>query len=478
VGDQHLMPLVQAINDYKQKDTARFHVPGHKGRDESLGGFLTPLYPFDVTEIPGLDDLHHPEEAILAAQGLAAELFAAEETFFLVGGSTAGNLAMILAACRPGEEILVQRNVHKSVIHGLILAGVKPIYLAPVIEPNTSLPVVVPLQEVKASMRKHPQVKAVLLSNPNYYGMGMDLRPYARLCREEGIPLLVDEAHGAHFGFAEGLPTSAMQAGAAAAVQSTHKMLPSLTMSSMLHVQGELLDRGRLRQALTMVQSSSPSYLLMASLDSARSYMAYQGKKDLTQVLALARNFRQQVDHLRIPWLTAVQKSSVYDFLDPLKITLRTDAPDFHGFALKEFLEGQGIYPEMADQHHVLLVLSPLTKKEDLDRVLASLSGLDRSLEIRMDQVGAIPSQLLIKEQVYSPGEVFNRESETIPFDESAGRVYAEMIIPYPPGVPIICHGERMDQETIDYICQLQAIGCHFQGSHDSTLKTVKVVRG
>lgn len=474
MGDQDRIPLVQAINDYKQENTARFHVPGHKGKE--MDNFLSPLYPFDVTEIPGLDDLHHPEEAILEAQRLAAELFGAEETFFLVGGSTSGNLAMIFAACRPGDEILVQRNVHKSVIHGFILAGAIPIYLAPSIDPVTSLPVGVPLQQVKSKLQQYPRAKAVLLSNPNYYGMSMELLPYAQLCREAGIPLLVDEAHGAHFGFVEGFPSSAMQAGAAAAVQSTHKMLPSLTMSSMLHVQGELLDRARLRQALTMVQSSSPSYPLLASLDFARGYMAHEGRKDLEQVLVLARSFRKQAAHLHIPWLKVIQKSSAYDFLDPLKITLRTDSTAFHGFILKEYLERKGIFPEMADQHHVLLVLSPLTEQEELDRVVAALSKLNRFMEIRADQIRAIPSELFIKEQVFSPGEVFNRESETIPFEESAGRVFAEMLIPYPPGVPLICHGERMDQETIDYIIQLQAKGCHFQGSHDSSLKTVKVV--
>jgi arginine decarboxylase len=475
VGDQDRIPLVQAINDYKQKNTARFHVPGHKGKE--MDNFLSSLYPFDVTEIPGLDDLHHPEEAILEAQRLAAELFGAEETFFLVGGSTTGNLAMILAACKPSDEILVQRNVHKSVIHGFILAGAKPIYLAPMIDPVTSLPVGVPLQEVKSKLQQYPRAKAVLLSNPNYYGMSMELLPYAQLCQEAGVPLLVDEAHGAHFGFVDGLPSSAMQAGATTAVQSTHKMLPSLTMSSMLHVQGELLDRARLRQALAMVQSSSPSYLLMASLDLARSYLAHEGRRDLEHVLEMVRDLRKRIACLHIPWLKVVQKGSDYDFLDPLKITLRTNSADFHGFVLKEFLERQGIFPELADQHHVLLVLSPLTEQKELDRVVASFSKLDRSLEIKADQIRDIPSKLFIKEQFFSPGEVLNRESETIPFEESAGRVFAEMLIPYPPGVPLICHGERMDQETIDYICQLQAKGCHFQGSHDTSLRTVKVVK-
>ncbi len=469
--NQNRMPLVEAMTQYHKRNPIRYHVPGHKGRGE---GLLSSIYPFDLTEVPGLDDLHHPEEAILEAQQLAAEAFGADETFFLIGGSTVGNLAMLIAACHPGEEVLVQRNAHKSVMNGLILAQAKPIYLQPEVDTSTGLPVMVSLSELKAKLQKHLNAKAVFLTNPNYYGMGMDLRPYAEVCEAYGIPLLVDEAHGAHFGLIKGLPGSAMQAGASAAVQSTHKMLPSLTMSSMLHVKGMRLNRERLRKALTMVQSSSPSYPLMASLDHARHYILHAGQDELQQALHLSAQLKDRIARMDFSWLKVVEGKNHYDYLDPLKVTLRTHSTELHGFALREWLEQQGVFPELADEHHVLLALSPKTTIDDIERTLSIINQLERTLPTGRKE--AVPYRPLSSPfAALSPYEVFQRASRSVPLQAAVEEISAEMIVPYPPGIPLVAPGERFEQEMLEYIQELQRMGCRFHGVEDSTLKTLKI---
>lgn len=471
--NQEQMPLAEALLEYKKRETVRFHVPGHKGRG---GGILSSIYPLDLTEIPGLDDLHQPEEIILQAQQLAADAFGADETFFLIGGSTVGNMAMLLAACKPGEKILVQRNVHKSVINGLILSQARPVYLNPEFDEETGLPLTVSLHELKIKLEEHPDAKAVFMTNPNYFGMGVNLRPYADLCQHVGVPLLVDEAHGAHFSLIEGVPKSAMHSGATAAVQSTHKMLPSLTMSSMLHIKGSLLDRKRLRQALAMIQSSSPSYPLMASLDIARHYIVHDGQKDLEQAIQLGRQLKLALQKLQIPWLLLVEKGAKADFLDPLKVTMRTESADWHGFRLREYLEEKGIYPELADESHVLLVLSAHSSESDVERTVHAMRELE--LQSGESYIGRRSSffQPFSNELVLTPFEVFNKEPILIPFEEAEGRVSAEMIVPYPPGIPVINPGERVCREMMNYIQELRRLGCRFHGVSDPSLRHVRVI--
>ncbi|MEC0200985.1 aminotransferase class I/II-fold pyridoxal phosphate-dependent enzyme, partial [Paenibacillus taichungensis] len=248
----------------------------------------------DVTEISGTDDLHHPEGVILEAQQLAADCFGAEESFFLVGGSTSGNLSLLLTVCNePNSLVLVQRNVHKSIIHGLMLAGARAVFLEPWVDPTSGLAVMPSLETVQAAVQAHSEAKGVLVTLPNYYGMGTDLKPIAEVCHEAGMPLLVDEAHGAHYGQHPDLPASALSCGADGVVQSTHKMLSAFTMGAMLHVQGTRLNRSLLRQRLAMVQSSSPSYPVMASLDLARRLLHTQGANAFTAGLAAVDAFKR-----------------------------------------------------------------------------------------------------------------------------------------------------------------------------------------
>lgn len=287
-------PVYEMLEQYRHKGNISYHVPGHKNGEAyrsavsaKSAGYLTEVMRYDVTEITGTDDLHHPEGVIREAQELAADCYGAEESYMLVGGSTAGNLALILTVCaEPGSLLILQRNVHKSVIHGLMLAGARAVFLEPQIDPGSGLAVAPSAETVQAALAAYPEAAGVLVTMPNYYGMGSDLAPLAQACHACCVPLLVDEAHGAHYGQHPALPAGALAQGADGVVQSTHKMLTALTMGAMLHVQGPWLDRALLRQRLAMVQSSSPSYPVMASLDLARRLLHSQGAGAFTAGLA------------------------------------------------------------------------------------------------------------------------------------------------------------------------------------------------
>ncbi|KOR75864.1 aminotransferase class I/II-fold pyridoxal phosphate-dependent enzyme [Paenibacillus solani] len=381
-------PLAEAMALYRERGASSFHVPGHKnGRayepDHYLAGMLREAMHIDVTEITGTDDLFHPEDVIQEAQELAAECFGAEESFFLVGGSTAGNLALILTVCRePGDFILVQRNVHKSVLNGLMLAGARAVFLQPELDKPSGLAIAPSAATVAAALEAYPKAKGVLITMPNYYGMGSDLRPLAEACHERGVPLLVDEAHGAHYGQHLELPENALSCGADGVVQSTHKMLAAMTMGAMLHVQGRLLDRSLLRQRLAMVQSSSPSYPLMASLDLARRLLHTQGAGAFTAGLAAVETFRRGLAKLpRFGLLQPPQPrghaadtaAAAYTRQDPFKAVIYDRTGSLSGYALQRALEACGCVPEMSDEQRVVLLFSLGSTQADANHLLWAL---------------------------------------------------------------------------------------------------------
>ncbi|MDF2683442.1 MAG: aminotransferase class V-fold PLP-dependent enzyme, partial [Brevibacillus sp.] len=423
---------------------------GHSFDSEGRHRYQT-ILELDLTEINGTDDLHQPQGVIAEAQELAAEAFGAEETRFLIGGSTVGNLALIMTVCRPGDKILVQRNCHKSVYHGIIMAKATPIFLVPAVDLATGVAAGVRREDVERALHAQPDAKAVFLTNPTYYGMGIDLEKMAATVHRYDIPLLIDEAHGPHFGFHPAFPLSAMQSGADAAVQSTHKMASAMTMSSMLHVRGERIDRDRLFRYLAMIQSSSPSYVLMASLDLARRHLVTEASEEWDRLLPQLDKLRERTG--RLTWLEwpAVNASSVYAALDPLKLFLHVRTEQIDGFALQHVMEKHGIYAELADSSHVLLAASAGTTSRDLDALTRLLETLDLEVEPgeeRVLEAGVVSSHYL-REQVVSMDEAVDALSEMVPLENSLGRIVAEMVIPYPPGIPVLVPGERMDAQGL-----------------------------
>jgi arginine decarboxylase len=488
-SNQARAPLYEKMVTHHFQRRSSFHVPGHKngkGLDPAATDFFAPIMSLDYTELAPLDDLHDPSGVILEAQSLAAECFGAEETFFLVNGSTVGNLAMIMSVCAKEEILIVQRNVHKSVIHGLMLAGARAVFLPPRHDVTTGLATGVTLRDIIKAIEDHPTAKGVLLTNPNYYGMSIDLSEIAEAVHLRGQPLLVDEAHGAHFGFHPDLPKSALASGADVVVQSTHKMLTAMTMGAMLHVQGNRVDRQLIQQRLGMLQSSSPSYPLMASLDLSRRWIYQHGKENISKGLQVVQNFRDLVKN-RLPAAAILEKedhNQSYDSLDPFKITLSDRTGTWSGFQLRDQLARAGCDAEMAAADHVLLQFSLASDHEDAKHLFSALEDIFMPLRLkkqdfleeiannnRMPMFSQISAPILmILPQKSIPARV-----KAVPIDASIGMYCAEMVMPYPPGIPLLYIGEQITELAVDYIKWVAKQGATFQGAKHAGLNHISV---
>jgi arginine/lysine/ornithine decarboxylase len=480
---QSRTPLLNTLQDLAQRTDAAFYAPGHKrgqGIPEPLANLLgKAVFRSDLPELPELDNLFTPEGAIAEAQSLAAEAFGAEKTWFLINGSTCGIIAAILATCSPGDKIILPRNLHQSAIAGLILSGAVPIFLKPEYDANWDVAYSFTPEALAIALQQHPDAKAVLAVYPTYHGICGDIRGIADIAHRYGIPLLVDEAHGAHFAFHPDLPLPALAAGADLTVQSTHKVLAAMTQASMLHLQGNRLDSYRLNQALQLVESTSPSYLLLASLDAARQQMALWGQQLLAKTLELAAIARSQISG--IPGLSVLDiKSPVSGFqeLDRTRLTVGVSQLGITGFAADAILHEQlGVTAELPMLRHLTFIISFGNTEADINKLVRSLTTLaDRANENKQaiaDFSGFQPLEFITH---YSPREAFFAPTETVAIENSIGRISAETICPYPPGIPVLLLGEIITGESLRYLQQILAAGGTIAGCSDTTLKAVKVI--
>lgn len=478
------MPLYERLVEHRRRNTASFHVPGHKngaGMPEGLAD-IKALMALDFTELTGLDDLNQPEGVIREAEQLASECYGVDRTFFLVQGSTLGNLACILGLCDPGDIILVDRFIHKSVLSGLMLAQGRAVFLSPVQDPLTGYASGIDEGSLAEAVRMYPQAKAVFVTRPNYFGQAADLTNIIRIAHEAGIPVIIDEAHGAHFGFHEETPRSAICYGADAVVQSTHKMLSALTMGAMLHLQGDRINRQRVERALRMLQTSSPSYPIMASLDVARYLMHKEGRAWIEKGLEVVRYFEQAMNDM--PWWFLPAKSSTNQ--DPFKQPVRDATGTLSGFQLQQLLEEHGCMVEMADSHHVLLVFTPFSEMEhgkrivEIFRLISTQYRLDKKeLNAQVSNISILPLLPTSAEPVSFNRQMFDDQNDVleVPPGQSAGYYSADMIIPYPPGIPVVFPGERLDPSVVEALQQMASMGARFQGSADSRLGKIRIIK-
>ncbi|MGD6819059.1 aminotransferase class I/II-fold pyridoxal phosphate-dependent enzyme [Metabacillus sp. 84] len=457
-------PLFTALMKHQQNNPVSFHVPGHKNGklfSREAACYFNEVLKLDVTELTGLDDLHDPRGVIREAEELAASLYGAERTYFLVNGSTAGNLAMILACCGEGDTVLVQRNSHKSVMNSLELAKADPVFLSPKIDSVLHVPSYVEEESMAEAIRAFPHAKALIVTNPNYYGVTADLSNTIRLAHSYGIPVLVDEAHGAHFGAGAPFPKSAIAMGADAVVQSAHKTLPAMTMGSYLHVSGSLLEKDRIGKILSMLQTSSPSYPIMASLDLARAYL--QDIKESGSAAQMAENAREIREYFHsVKGIRAVSTSDPNAASDPLKFSLVSDC-GLSGFELQNRFERLGVFGELADEQNFLLIagLGNASLPERMMDHDAFLQGGKAGEKRTPVSFPVLPLTKL----AFSYREMERLEKEEVHISVSAGRVLAEPIIPYPPGIPLVLSGEKISEQHISWILQLKKSGARFQGS-------------
>jgi arginine decarboxylase len=487
--NQNSAPLYEKIQAHRFQRRASFHVPGHKngnGIDPEAMDSFAAIMSIDFTELSQLDDLHHPTSVILEAQQLAADCFGAEKSFFLVNGSTVGNLAMILAVCAKDEILIVQRNVHKSIIPGLMLAGARAVFLPPRWDSVSQLATGVSHEDIITALNQYPNAKGVLLSNPNYYGMGIALSDIADTVHSRGMPLLVDEAHGAHFGFHPLLPQSALASGADVVVQSTHKMLTAMTMGAMLHIQGKRVDDELIQQRLGMLQSSSPSYPIMASLDLCRRWMFQQGEHKIAQGIQIVQHLREQIQS-KLPAIAIIEKSAsnlAYETLDPFKLSLCDRTGTWSGYLLKDKLEQEGCDAEMADARHVLLHFSLASDERDAERLFKALSDIfsglnikkqDFSVEIANNYNVQLFSHISAPIPMALQQKTNSLKLKAVPLGMAIGSISAEMVIPYPPGIPLLYVGEEVTEQAVSQIKWIAKQGASFQGSKDPQLDHITV---
>lgn len=455
--NQQQKPLVAALEQFEQQRPISFHVPGHKnGLLSTLPQAYRTALVYDVTELTTLDDLHYAEECIAEAQQLLQETYKSDASFFLVNGSTVGNLAMIYATCTAGDVVLVQRNAHKSVFHALELVGVIPVLLAPCFDPYTKTAGHVEMETVERAISQYPHAKALILTNPTYYGVvHAALREIVNVAHEASIPVLVDEAHGAHLQAHASFPNSALQCGADIVVQSAHKTLSAMTMASFLHVRSDIIQSSQVAKYLRMLQSSSPSYMLLASLDDARHVVANYTDDDFAHMMQLRARF-----------IEALQRTvDVITPADPLKLCVRVIG--YSGFQLKEALEAQHVFIELADNEQVLLVLPLLTKDQHYPYDEA-VEKIERAVEVLQQQTPQHKEAPMLDytDEVTALEPYEDGQCMLAPFSEAIGQKSAEYIVPYPPGIPLLVKGERITTKHIEAIERYVALQCPIQGEH------------
>lgn len=465
-------PLVEQLKQFVEKQPMSLHVPGHKnGYFSTLPKLLRDSLAYDVTELTGLDDLHFPEGVIAEAQDMLSAFYESDASYFLVNGSTVGNLAMMLGAVAPGEQVLVQRNAHKSVFHAIELARAHPIFITPEWDQRTETASHVSFQSIQQALHEYPGIRAVALTTPTYFGVTSDLVDIVEWCHARDVAVLVDEAHGAHFKGSDHFPLSALESGADVVVHSAHKSLPAMTMGSYLHIRSEIVSRDRLEHALRMLQSSSPSYPIMASLDDARAYLATFSPRDYHHLMDKRALF---IDSLQgIPGLDLVEVD------DPLKLLIRIG--QHAGHQVKDALEKHGVYVELSQGKHVLWMLPLLKYGEDYrfaelrSRVKRAVESLKAVRPQAVPVVTQIEAGSLARPEVL-PEIVQRTQGEWISYTKAIGRIAKGAIIPYPPGIPLILPGERFTVRTLTQLEECLMGKASFQGTHRLAERQVYVL--
>ena len=473
--NQNRAPLYEALINHSKKERYSFHVPGHKNGQTfcDLGvSHFKEILQIDATELQGLDDLHAASGVIKDAQELAALLYHSKQCFFLVGGSTAGNMAMIMATCKEGDKVIVQRNSHKSVFNALNLAKVQPVFVEPSFDTEAQLATTIDETELIQTLQKHQDAKALIVTNPNYYGYTVNLEAIIKKAHQFNIAVLVDEAHGAHFGHHSTVfPKSAIEQGADIVVQSAHKTLPAMTMASYLHYNSNLVSLDQLQYYLQLFQSSSPSYPLMASLDLARHYLANLDERLLANYINQINDFKQQLASIK---QIKVINNKKY-IIDPLKLTIQSQC-ELSGYELQQLLEKNGIFTELADRYNVLFVFS-LSLQDHLQQVYELMKSILQVYVVKPTTFSESKKNVTTSQLALSYDKMAQLDTEIVNINYSWDKIIAENIVPYPPGIPLLLTGERITKTMLTELSQLKKAGAIFQGDRDFFREGIKVFK-
>ena len=479
VISQQRAPIYDALQRFRDMRVVPFDVPGHKrGRgNPELTAFLgKQCVGVDVNSMKPLDNLCHPVSVIREAEELAAEAFGANHAFLMVGGTTSAVQSMVLTVCKRGDKIILPRNVHKSVINALVLCGAIPVYVNPEVDARLGISLGMQRQQVARAIAEHPDAVAVLVNNPTYYGICSDLRAIVRMAHDAGMRCLADEAHGTHFYFGNGLPVSAMAAGADMAAVSMHKSGGSLTQSSFL-LTGPGVHAGYVRQIINLTQTTSGSYLLMSSLDISRRHLALHGQEIFHKVVDMADYARQAINAVGGYYAFGrelMNGDSVFDF-DSTKLSVHTRDIGLAGIEVYDILRDEyDIQIEFGDIGNILAYLSMGDRLQELERLVSALSEIRRHYQ--KDPAGMLTQEYVEPEVVMSPQDAFYADKVSLPLRQSEGRVCSEFVMCYPPGIPILAPGERITAEILEHICYAKEKGCSMTGSEDPELQYINVL--
>jgi arginine decarboxylase len=478
-------PLQTALKEWRDRPHAPFYTPGHKngrGFSDSFREAVAIPGKLDFPELPGLDNLFAPNGIIATAQSLAAKTWGADRTWFSTNGSSAGIMAAIVAACQSAKsddrpKILMPRNVHRSAIAGLIHANATPVWLTPEYDRRHHLAGCVSPATFKAVLERHPDTRAAFIVSPTYHGMGSDIAAIASICHDAGIPLIVDEAHGAHFGFHPLLPPSALQLGADVAIQSTHKTLNAFTQAAMVHVRGDRLDPAKLDRALQIFQSTSPNYLLLASLDSTRAQIDDRGEDLFDAACSLAIHVRQElakIDGLKL--LELDRKMAGFKYLDILRLTIDVTDLNLTGFAADELLCELGVVAELPMQNTLTFIITPGNDDRDINLLIEGCHQLAASKSQRSAIISPNIEPFSFPEiSPQTPRAIWYDKTKTVPVAAAIGEICSEAISPYPPGIPVLFPGEVITAEAIDYLQHIIDLGGEIVGTKSPNLETIDI---
>lgn len=467
MGLRSSAPLLDAWIRDITSERFPFQIPGHKGRTDLTG----PVVDGDIPVLPGNHPNRISPSLILEAERLAAELWGADLCRFGVNGSTGTNHASVMAVAGPGEKVIVSRTLHKSVLVGMVYAGVTPIWVRPEINPATGLPEYLPSSRLRATIEEHPDAKAVLIGEPSYVGTMSNIPRLSSVCHEYGIPLVVDAAWAAHFGFHPDLPKNPLEEGADIVVTSAHKTLPSYSQASFVLAKGDFVDLPRLNKAFDSTQTTSMSGRILASIDAARALLARHGEELIGPVIEATARGRKALREAGIGVIDG-------EYIDPLKLVILLNETGANGNDVEAELLAANIDLEMANRD----VIIPMITFADTPDRIATL--VKRIIEL-VDKHRAEPRPVKIAaafsvepDVVTTPREAFFAPYEVVTADKAVGRVSAELICPYPPGVPVLSPGERITQGAMSALLDARDSGVRIAFVSDPTLETFKVLKG
>ena len=481
MSNQERAPLAEALERMRHNRLVPFDVPGHKrgkGNPELMEFLGERCLSVDVNSMKPLDNLCHPVSVIKEAEELAAEAFGAAHAFFMVGGTTSAVQAMILSSVKSGDEIILPRNVHQSVINSLVLCGAVPVYINPQTNSRLGIALGMSMQDVERTIESHPNAKAILVNNPTYYGICSDLRSITKAAHARGIRVLVDEAHGTHFYFGKDMPVSAMAAGADMAAVSMHKSGGSLTQSSVL-LCGPNVNAHYVRQVINLTQTTSGSYLLLSSLDLSRRNLALRGVEIFEKVKRFANYARDEINAIGDYYAYSselVNGDSVFDF-DTTKLSVNTLALGLAGIEVYDLLrDAYDIQIEFGDLGNILAYISVGDKNKNIERLISALSEIRRIH--KRDNRDMLENEYISPQVAMSPQTAFYSQKVSLPLAECTGKVCTEFVMCYPPGIPILAPGEIITQDIIRYIQYAKEKGCVLTGPESVDVTHLNILKG